>query len=66
MYQGRKLNGILFSNEMTGGVLDGQIQLFKGEFCQEKRINIPVLKEILHQELSATFIQNLEALMVSF
>ena len=65
MYQGRKLNGILFSSEVMGD-LDGQIKLFKEEFCQEKRINIPILEEIHSQEFSTIFIQNLEALMVPF
>lgn len=68
VYQGRKLNGIVFSNEVTGGggILDGQIQLLKKEFCQEKQINIPILTEIRSQEPRTIFVHNLEALVVPF
>lgn len=44
--------------------LGGQVELFKEQLCQEKRINVTVLKETYGQELSTVLIQNLEALMV--
>lgn len=66
VYQGRKLNGIVFSNEMTGGILDGQIQLFEDKFYQEKRGNIPKVKEIHSQDLSTIFTQNTDTLMIPF
>lgn len=45
-------------------ILGGQVELFKEQLCQEKRINVTVLKETYGQELSTVLIQNLEALMV--